>query len=104
VRVGVGVVVINNHVRSALNIVALFVSTASSSIRAHERLERRSHVRVVRKRRADGKRRRHARASMFAVVGSFVEYSNPKVPSKSDASIIDTRNARVERCEPNTAG
>ena len=52
------------HIRSTLNDIFFAWSTnvwsSSSSIRANERLERHSRIRVVRERRADGKRRRHA--------------------------------------------
>lgn len=62
-RVYVVIIIMTSHVRSTLNNVFFARSSvwsSSSSIRANERLERHSRIRVVRERRADGKRRRHA--------------------------------------------
>lgn len=58
-RVYVVIIIMINHTRFTLNNV-FFTRSSSSSIRANERLERHSRIRVIRERRTDGKRRRHA--------------------------------------------
>jgi len=53
------IIIMINHIRFTLNNV-FFTRSSSSSIRANERLVRHSRIRVIRERRTDGKRRRHA--------------------------------------------